>query len=87
MKLKELKGVNLVNVKIKLTQELKEAYENYSSKGEDEVFLVGASMGDWFISPMAPTKEKNKSRPLYPMPLEVQPSMFLECEVIEIIEA
>ena len=83
MKVEELKGVNLTKVKIKLTGELKEAYENYSSKGEDEIFLVGAVMGDWFISPDAPT---NGKRSLYPMPLEVEPHMFTECEVIEILE-
>ncbi len=80
MKLKEVdKELNVSKLKIKLTDSLKKAYENYSSKGEEEVYLVGPAMGDWFISPNPPESEE---RVLYPMPIGVEPMAFLECEVI-----
>lgn len=84
MKLKELPAdTDVLGIKIRLTLELKEAYENYSSKGESEIYLVGDMMGDWFISP----NSKNDSRrSLYPMPLSVDPADFLECEIIELNE-
>ena len=82
MKLSEIKdkNTNLLNIKIKLTPELKEAYANYSSKGEDEVYIIGSMMGDFFISPDA--RGVNKRR-LYPMPEEVEPKDLLECQILE----
>lgn len=79
MKVKDYKGKDLNKKKIKLTQELKEQYANYCSKGEDEIYLCGSLMGDWFISPDAPDVKK---RILYPMPISVDPKDFLECEII-----
>jgi hypothetical protein len=81
--LKEYPDINILSAKIKLTTELKEAYENYCSEGEDEIFIVGSAMGDFFISPDEPTKE---TRRLYPLPPSVETSMFLECEVIELMD-
>lgn len=80
MKVKELsKDANLTKVQIKLTDKLREQYKNYSSKGESDMYLVGQVLGDWFISPDSPSASR---RALYPKPLEVSPSDFLECEVI-----
>jgi len=80
MTLRELEpDTNVLGLKIRLTPELKESYENYSSKGEQDIYLVGDMMGDWFISPAPPNTEK---RALYPMPLSVEPSDFLDCEIM-----
>ena len=70
----------LAKLLIRLTSKMKEAYENYCSKGEEEAYLVGEVMNDWFISPDPPGKEK---RTLYPLPMEVEISDFLECEIIK----
>lgn len=81
MKVRDLPPeANLLGVKIKLTPEMKEAYENYCSKGEDEIYLIGHLMGDFFISPDPPEKV---NRALYPLPLELNPKDFLECEIIK----
>lgn len=86
MKVKDLPdNSDLFNMKIKLTPELQQLYADYSSKGEDEIYLVGPLMGDWFISPHPPDHVKEngeKGREIYPMPLMVEPRDFLECEVL-----
>lgn len=85
-KLKDLDdGVNLIGVKLKMTPEIQESYANYSSKGEEEFYIVGEMMGDFFISPDAPSKDKKGSRTLYPMPIEIFPSDLFGCEVISIL--
>ena len=82
MKLKELDPkIDIRNVKLKLTEDLKKAYNEYAGPHDtDEIYIVGETMGDFFISTDAPDKE---SRQLYPLPVYHQPSEFLECEIIE----
>ena len=82
MKLKELDPkTDITTVKIKLTEDLKKAYDEYAGPHDtDEVYIVGDTMGDFFISIDAPDKDK---RQLYPMPIYHQPKEFLECEVVK----
>jgi hypothetical protein len=81
MKLKDLDPkIDIGNVKIKLTEDLKKAYDEYAGPHDtDEVYIVGDMMGDFFISTDAPDKTK---RQLYPMPVYRTSQEFLECEVI-----
>lgn len=85
MKLKELPNtVDTINLKLKLTKELYKAYTDcYDRVNSDEIYLVGPVMGDWFISPDPPGKGNRSFRALWPMPLSVVPSNFLECEIID----
>ena len=86
MKLKDIedKNINLQCIKIKLTEKMVEAYKNYCSKGESEIYLIGCLMRDFFISPQPPGTKG--SRKLYPLPLEVETNDFLECEAVEILK-
>ena len=82
MKLKDLDPTtNITTIKIKLTEDLKKAYDEYAGPHDtDEVYIIGDTMGDFFISTDAPGKD---SRKLYPMPVYHTPQEFLECEIIE----
>ena len=76
------KDTNLTKVKVKLPDNVLEEYKGYCG-GEPEMWIVGDLMGDFFLSPTAPTPEHRR---LYPMPITVQPSDILDWEVVEIIE-
>ncbi len=82
MKLKELDPkTDITTVKIKLTEDLKKAYDEYCGPHDtDEIYIVGDTMGDFFISTDAPGEN---NRQLFPMPVCYQPNEFLECEVVK----
>lgn len=52
MKLKDLDPkIDIRNVKLKLTEDLKKAYDEYCGPHDtDEIYIVGDTMGDFFIS-------------------------------------
>lgn len=80
MKVKELpENTNLTKIKVKLPDDVLKQYKEYAG-GESEMYIVGATMGDFFLSPNAPG---TKSRRLYPMPIGINPSDILEWEVIQ----
>jgi hypothetical protein len=83
MKLKELDPkTDITTIKIKLTEDLKKAYNEYAGPHDtDEVYIVGETMGDFFISTSPPTE---RSRQLFPMPVYHTPQEFLECEIINL---
>lgn len=71
---------NLTKLKVKLPPAVLEAYKNYCG-GEEEMWVVGDLMGDFFLSPLPP--DTKGERRLYPMPPEVVPADILEWEVVE----
>lgn len=81
MKVNELaKDNNLTKIKVKLPESIFESYKNYLG-AEPEMWIVGYMMGDFFLSPDAPSTKGN--RILYPMPLGVIPKDILDWEVVE----
>jgi hypothetical protein len=80
MKVNELpEKSNITNVKVKLPVDALEKYKKYAG-GEEEMWIVGWTMGDFFMS--SDGKDK-KSRRLYPMPESIKPQDILEWEVVE----
>jgi len=79
MKVKELpKNTNLTTIKVKLPKKVLIEYKAYCG-GEEEMYVVGDMMGDFFMSPF-PSDTKGERR-LYPMPISVNPKDILEWEV------
>lgn len=81
MKVKDLpEDTDLSTVLIELPDEVLEQYQDYAG-GEKRMYIAGQMMGDFFMSPMKP--HPKKSRPIFPMPLGVEPSDILEWEVVD----
>lgn len=86
VKVKNLdKGTNLTKVKVKLPEDVLASYKKYYG-GEPEMWIVGSLMGDFFLSPDAPTPDGKGKRSLFPMPVNVEPSDILEWEVSEVLK-
>jgi len=82
MKVKELpENSELAKVKVELPDDVLKQYQNYAG-GEKHMYILGQTMGDFFMSPDPPTKDGKGSRKLYPMPFGVNPRDILEWEVI-----
>lgn len=75
------KGTNLLYVRLKLPTDALEKYKDYAG-GEEEMYIVGNTMGDFFMSPNPPGKHKRR---LYPLPLGVTPQDMLKWEVVEVL--
>ena len=75
------RDINLSKVKIKLPDNVLKMYKDYCG-GETEMWIVGAMMGDFFLSPIPP--EPKGRRRVFPMPELVEYSDILEWEVVEI---
>jgi len=71
-------GTNLINVKVILPDDVLKAYKDYCG-GTRKMWIVGNTMGDFFMSPHIPTKKG--SRRLYPMPININPKDILDWEV------
>lgn len=81
MKVKELpENTNLTDIKVELPSYALNEYKSYLG-GEKEMWIVGAMMGDWFLSP--DPKSQNK-RTLFPMPITIEPRDILEWNVVDI---
>jgi hypothetical protein len=81
IKVKDLpKGFNLQNAKVRLPDDVLKAYQDYNG-GEQEMWIGGPLMGDWWLSPDEPGSD---TRRLYPMPQGIEPIQMLEWQVVEI---
>jgi hypothetical protein len=81
MKVSELpKGSNLTLVKVRLSDEQLTQYKAYNG-GEQDMWIVGETMGDFFLSPHPPNMKGE--RRLYPIPITLEPQFLLKCEVVE----
>ena len=84
MKAKDLLGhTNLINIKVRLTDELLKAYKDYAG-GTRNMWFIGWINMDFFMSPHSP---KTKERRLYPLPIAVDTADLLECKVIKILKS
>lgn len=73
-------GTDLRPIKIRLPDDVLRQYQEYAG-GEKEMYVVGATMGDFFLSPIPPNTRDE--RIMYPMPPAVEPSHILDWEVVE----
>jgi hypothetical protein len=80
MKVKDLPSeTNLTQIKVILPPKVLKLYKEYGG-GERKMYIGGALMGDFFLTPHPPGTEKRR---LYPMPSGVEPSDIVEWEVDE----
>jgi hypothetical protein len=81
MKVSELpENTNLTEVKVKLPSEVLKDFKNYMG-GEQEMYIIGFTMGDFFLSPQP---KSIKERRLYPLPPHIEASNILDWEVVEV---
>ncbi len=71
---------NLTKIKVKLPKKALDQYKSYCG-GEEEMWIVGSMMGDFFLTPDKPTKEGE--RKLFPMPELINPGDILKWKVVE----
>lgn len=81
MKVKDLKDkeTNLTKIKVRLPDDVFQKYKDYCG-GEQEMWIGGFMMGDFFMSIDTPTEKKRK---LFSMPEGVETKDILEWEIIE----
>lgn len=80
MKIKDLPPqADLTKFRVKLPAKALKQYKAYAG-GESIMYIVGGMMGDFFMSPDAPTKKGN--RRLYPMPTLVTPQDILNWTIV-----
>jgi len=78
-------GTNLTRARVILPDDALEQYQEYLG-GEKEMYIVGALMGDFFLSPTRPTSDCKGSRSLCPMPQFIDPPDILKWEVAQVLE-
>jgi hypothetical protein len=85
MKLRELPDdTNVLDVKLKVPEKELAAYREYcGTEVNDEVYVVGTLMGDFFISNEPRTRDGQGKRQIFPMPESIQPEDLLDWEVAE----
>lgn len=80
MKVKDLpENTSLATIKVRLPKKTLVEYKAYCG-GEEQMYIVGSMMGDFFLSPVSPETKGEKK--LYPMPPSVVPQDILEWEVV-----
>lgn len=75
------KDSNLTKVKVRLPDNVLKLYKEYGG-GEPEMWIAGAMMGDFFLSPNPPGPGERR---LYPMPVQVEPTDIIGWEVVEVL--
>lgn len=77
-------GTNLVKVKVILPDDVLKAFKAYAG-GTRKMWIVGYTMGDFFLSPNMPSKKG--SRRLYPIPIGILPNQILNWEVDRVLNS
>jgi hypothetical protein len=70
---------DLTDTLVELPENVLKQFKNFAG-GEKHMYIVGATMGDFFMSP---DKKGSKKRRLYPLPLSVEPRDIADWEVVE----
>ena len=84
MKVNELpKETNLIFVKVQLPTEALKKFKKFGG-GEPQMWIVGNTFGEFFLSPQPPSSEDK--RDLYPKPPDVNVSDILGWDVVEVIK-
>ena len=84
MKVNELpKETNLIFVKVQLPAEALKKFKKFCG-GEPQMWIVGDTFGEFFLSPQPPSSEGK--RDLYPKPPDVNVADILGWNVVEVMK-